>query len=122
MPFDFSPPERRVDPVVREPWRDVLLDAAEIVRQRGFRRCGPDSLDGDKGGVCVLQAIALAAGGTIANMYSRWTPTQRQAVLALASHLDVPHTTTEIFSWNDQLLPWFPARKLRRTLIAAAHS
>ncbi len=103
-------------PVVRseEPWRKLLLDAADVIEQRGWCQCRLGTQDG-----------AVCAGGAVLSAGNCWeghlssNPIAAEAARRLRAHIGPGYTCGNIASWNDE--PGRTKEEVLATLRAVAN-
>lgn len=86
MPFDSTSFQTETKPEVLEPWRQVLLDAADLLEREGWA-----NLSKHDSGLCVYRAIKR-----IVRTYD-----VSEAQRRLALHVGAISPTHGLYSWND---------------------
>lgn len=104
MPYDATPhgaaPGIEI-PRIETAAQRILLDAAELIGQRGIAWWGAYA-DDDQGPVCVLQALSIVVTGDLRATYLAATTAHDLAITALARQIGAgKDAITCIYSWND---------------------
>lgn len=83
-----------------EPWRETLLDAADLIDKRGHAKF---TLQDDKGGLCILGAIAVATSGGIHTPLGQMTLDicEKLARNSFTIGRDRDYCAAAVCSWNN---------------------